>query len=173
MYVTIPEIKAFVNPSMSDTQAQYLYDSSATILHVACRVDTFEDVIATEYLEYSRDDTYYLNNHPRVITSVWGTALTSTDYFLNGRKLTTDVWYVADKRNRVQIVYNAWFENTPWDIKSCILSLCAYCNTQSKSQGISSYSQGDLSITYNPQDQEQKMILSSVIAKYWFIKIIA
>lgn len=174
MYVSLNEIKNYLNdPVMDDTKAQYLYDSSATILHTACRVTTFDDEVITEYHDYSFDDTYMLKSHVRDVVSIGGVAVTSDDYFIKGRRITTDKGYEADKRWRVAIVYNAGFLNTPWDIKSCILSLCAYCNTQSKSQGISSYTQGDVSITYSTQDQEQKMILSSVVWKYWFIDVIA
>lgn len=172
MYVTLSEIKTYLwDWQMSDANAQYLYDSATNILHTACRVDTFEAVEKTENVKYSYDNIYYLRCNVRSIVSIGWVAVTSDDYFLNWRRVTTDISYSSDKRGNVAIVYNAWYDPLPWDIKACVLSLCGYVQTHGKAQGISSYTQGDISITYNTQDSDQMSILKGIVSKYWFVEV--
>ena len=106
---------------------------------------------------------------PTSLTTINGDAI--TDYKFIGKKLYLKDWVSSvDAFPYVcTIVYQAWYEIVPEDVKQVVLSLAGYINNTKNSQGISNFRQDLLTVAYNTTDISsyiESTGQSSIINKY-------
>lgn len=163
-YVTNQQVKDHLGIK-DDVKASQVYDLATSLLHALCRVDSLLDAERVE--TYKANDTYTLRNRPRSVQKIWWVTLTSNDYLLTGRLLQLDIVYPTDKRWNVSIEYTSWVDVTP-ELSSTVLSLCSYVYTASKGDWLSSYTQGDISMTFK---EAKNHVSQAIINKYSIIQV--
>jgi hypothetical protein len=78
-----------------------------------------------------------------------------------------DKQYSPDKWGNVIIEYTSWVDVTP-ELSSTVLSLCSYVYTASKGDWLSSYTQGDISMTFK---EAKNHVSQAIINKYSIIQV--
>lgn len=121
---------------------------------------------------------FYLDNiNPTALTSVDGTAVSSWDYYLEGRKLTlkNSVSYQQTFPHLNTIIYTAGYATIPDDVKQAIKMMVWFMYNSKNANWLSSFTQDQLEVTYgwenrNSNGIEQILssnsIISSIIGKY-------
>ena len=173
MYITISDLE-LQGITGENAYLQALVDRSEAIFNTLIgneegiltqtRTQEFENVcnVNSIWLEYS---------NPTSLTSVNGSSVASGDYKFIGQnlKLKNAVNSLSDFPYLLTIVYVAGYEETPDDVKQVCLSLAGYLHNAKNSQGISSFSQDLLQVSYGAKeayDYIEKTGQSSIINKY-------
>jgi len=188
MYITLAEANAFLELSWKDTLVNIYISQAENILHSLCNVESFHDDSTTERHEYNANWPYYLKRHPRgnAITEINGVGVSyteGTEYILSGRTIlfanSVTLEAKSTERDYIEFTYTSWFETIPTDIKNAMFILVWWLQAKAKGVGLSSYSQGDISVSYSSTDEtfgtstNQKTIIDRIIGKYKFIDIYA
>lgn len=117
---------------------------------------------------------FYLDNiNPTALTSVDGVAVSSWDYYLEGRKLTlkNSVSYQQTFPHLNTIIYTAGYATIPDDVKQAIKMAVGTLYNTKNANGLSSFQQDQLSVNYtDAQSSEdilsQNSIFLSIVGKY-------
>lgn len=183
MYITLAEAKAYW-VTWTDAQITEYINISESILNSMIWVDTLSKAPTTELHAQSMDWHYYLYKMPSIWDCVTHFGWTDTtemtrddDYILRARRLTFyDLTPTANKFWMVKITYNTWYDTIPNDIKQAMYLLVSWAKAKAKSEGISNYSQGDVSMTYTAENfwttGKAKTRLDKLVNKYILVDVI-
>lgn len=168
----------------SDLTANGITGESAYLDSLVARVEAlFNTLIGDDAWVLLQDRTEELSNinsqdcfllryaEPATLKTINGVAIDSADYKIIGQKLylKNTVSSLTDFPYLCTIVYEAWYDPIPEDIKQVCLSLAAYINNTKTSQGISSFRQDLLTVQYGAkevQDYLESMGQTQIINKY-------
>ena len=107
--------------------------------------------------------------------SINGTALATGEYYADGRRLYCKYdQEVPDFPPRFKVEYTGGYDPVPEDVKSAIILITLSLNASKTAQGISSFKQDLLSVSYDTNNSLEKVIadpnslsaVSQVIGKY-------
>ena len=169
-YITVTEANEFMGTSWEDTLVTSLISYSESLLNTKLNVTTLESVPHDEEHKYNGAGPYYVKElNPTVLTTVDNLVITGTYKFF-WRKLLLEysptpvdiVW------NMITLQYTAWYVTIPEDIKTVMLMLVSWVYNKRKSVGIKSFEQGEVSVTYNTQEEVSSFqdMYNLVISKY-------
>lgn len=148
-YMSTSDLCIFLWISEEDILINNLNWIATSYINDYLDIDTlYSSTYTNEEYDYN-NNIYYLNNiNPTSITSI--NSVSPWLYKLYGRKLelqyspiNTD--YVF---NKIKITYVAWYSVIPEDVKAVVYNLVWFLYNNRKAQGINSFSQGQLSVSY-------------------------
>ncbi len=155
-YADTTDINLYLWVSWEDNLINLLNRTATSLINSYLWVDELKNTTYTDeehdfyWNNWIPNNIYYLKQiNPTEITSInWKSAW---NYKLNGRRLelqyspiNTDTIF-----NKVKITYKAWFLEIPEDIKMVAYNLVWFMYNNRKWQGINSFTQGQLSVSYS------------------------
>lgn len=159
-YITWADVGSFVGSSCNSNISGMLAEMASSFfdrliwseggLLLSERTDYF---VESDFACWKVGKIFYLKNfHPTTITSInWNTTLVAnTDYILDGRRLEmkNPVSIPGDFPNRIAVVYEAWLEKVPYDVKTSCLFLAKWLHNQRKNADMASFKQDLLSVNF-------------------------
>lgn len=168
-YITEADVNTFLGTSWETTLIDMLISMAESALNTELRIDGLSVDDYTEYYEVNDFGFFVLKQiQPNSVTSINDVAVSSSDYLLEGRKLTLSVNYTADKWNRIKIIYNAGYATTPQDVKTMMLHMVSWLYNARKWVGIKSFTQWQLSVSFSSQTELDtfSMMYKAIISKY-------
>lgn len=185
-YVTTESVNVYLGTSGEDPLIASLIASAESIFNHMINSNGLSQATFTEKYRYPLGwfhseniwRVFYLDNiNPTALTSVDGVALSSWDYYLEGRKLTlkTAVSYQQTFPHLNTIIYTAGYATTPDDVKQAIKMMVWFMYQSKNANGLSSFTQDQLTVNYGGNTWsswsiekilETNSMLSSIIGKY-------
>lgn len=185
-YVSTADINVYLGISWEDAFIGVINDSAESIFNNLIGSTWLATWAVTEKIQYPayqdsnwlyQGQIFYLGKkNPTAISTVDGVSVTiNTDYIIEGQKvfLKTPLSRISTFPYRNTIVYTAWYATIPADLKQAMYLLVGALYNSRKSQGIDSFRQDLISVTYSKDSEIQKLldpksysILQSIIRKY-------
>jgi len=169
MINTLAEVKSYfkITTTSEDTLLESLLSQSEAGILSELWVSTISEDTVTDSIKVWNCKTVthvllrWLNPHgsPSVNT------LPLLEYKFYGRKLMFKDIVTPDSFGFIEVEYEAWYEEVPWDLK---LAQCLYINhlrTQINAKGMTEFRQGDLTVKYG-WSSDSEIQYSALLAAY-------
>jgi len=183
-YVTTESVNVYLGTSGEDPLIASLIASSESLFNHLINSSGLSQATFTEKYRYPLGGfqseniwrVFYLDNiNPTALTSVDWIAVSSWDYYLEGRKLTlkNSVSYQQTFPHLNTIIYTAGYATIPDDVKQAIKMMVGFLYQSKNANWISSFTQDQLTVNFwwKTQSSIETMlstdsILSWIIGKY-------
>lgn len=181
-YISTAEANTYLWTSWQDTLVGVIIEIATNLVNRICWVETFTSwTMTNESYDYNWVWPYYFTRVPvNSITHINWTSTTLvewTDYILRWQRVefAPNISFNWDTIwNKVKFTYTYWYANIPNDIKDATRILVSELWRKKDSEGISSRTQWDLSVTFNSvAEKETERKVKSLLAKYILPRVFA